>query len=286
MATDYKTIRGYWWLGGIPMAILSLIRLFTSSPYGITPDDFARRYAAKQPLPLFTMHNPKFSINDAYHFQDIAVAALKNDFGRTAGYKSGFTGAQRPFGATESVVGELLDSMLIHTTGNSAEIIRNDYISPLLECEICYHFGKDLPANATSDDIRRAIDSIAPAIEIPDMLFNDMKHLTWLDITACNVGARTVIVGKMQPFPTWDVNGVQVMLSRADTLIASGKATEVMGDQWKSLAFVVKNLENRGKRIHKGNIIISGTMTPILPGREGRYSADFGALGRIAFAVK
>lgn len=286
MATARNTLRTHWWLGGIPWAILSFMRLLASSPYGITPDDFARLYATRQPLPLFTMDNPKFSINDAYHFQDIAVAALENDFGRTAGYKSGFTGVQRPFGATEPVVGELLDSMLIHTTDSPSEIIRNDYISPLLECEICYHFGKDLPANATSDDIRRAVDSIAPAIEIPDMLFNDMKHLTWLDITACNVGARTVIVGKMQPFPTWDVNEVQVKLSQSDTLIASGKATEVMGDQWKSLLFVAKNLESRGKRIHKGNIIISGTMTPILPGRKGRYLADFGTLGRIIFSIQ
>ncbi len=268
--------------------LTAMLLLATALPSGeITPDEFAARYAARQTLPLFTTQNPDFTLNDAYDYQAKAVAALERTFGRTAGYKSGFTGAQRPFGATAPVVGDLLDSMLIRAfAADTVKIPAGHFLNPLLECEILYHFGNDLPANATPDDIRRAVDSIAPAIELPDVLFNDMKNVTWLDITACNVGARAVVVGNLQPFPAWDVNTVQVKLRRSDTLIGSGIATEVMGDQWKSLQFVVKNLENRGKRIRKGDVLISGTMTPILPARKGHYSADFGALGRIIFSIQ
>lgn len=69
-------------------------------------------------------------------------------------------------------------------------------------------------------------------------------------------------------------------------LINRGKATDTMGDQWKALLWIVNTTLSNGWEIKPGQILITGVLGNMVPGKNGKYVADFGGIGNISFEVK
>jgi 2-keto-4-pentenoate hydratase len=67
---------------------------------------------------------------------------------------------------TAPIVGFLLDRAEL---ASGAEVSLANWHKPAAEAEIAAYIGRDLPAGANRDDVRRAISALGPAIELADV---------------------------------------------------------------------------------------------------------------------
>ena len=59
-----------------------------------------------------------------------------------------------------------------------------------------------------------------------------------------------------------------------------------MGDPWKAALWLVNATVRRGWTIEPGHLFSTGIIGERVEGKPGRYVADFGVLGRIAFELR
>jgi 2-keto-4-pentenoate hydratase len=220
--------------------------------------------------------------DEAYDFQEALVAQLEAEGAQQVGYKLGLTGPKRPFGAEEPLYGRLLDFMVLE---NGAQVPAGDFVKPLGEWEIAYFFDKDVSYPVTVEELQDAVGQIAPAVELPDLVFADMKSLTWLDLIASDIAPRRVVIGDKISDEDVDENAVTVVATMDGEVVGEGVGSAVMGDQWEALRFLAEKLNERGEQIHAGDFVISGAMNPLTPLGPGSYTVDYGPFGVITFEI-
>jgi 2-keto-4-pentenoate hydratase len=59
-----------------------------------------------------------------------------------------------------------------------------------------------------------------------------------------------------------------------------------MGSQWSAALWLVNTMVEQGWTIKRGNVLMTGALGNMIPGKPGRYRADFGALGMIEFEIR
>ena len=223
---------------------------------------------------------PDFSPDDAYDFQESFVTRFEDPL---VGYKLALTWG-KGFNATEPIYGRLFSSMLRENKGS---IYLSDFVKPMLELEIAYIFGDNVSYPVTLADLQAAVDKVAPAVELPDVLFKDLADRDWKDLIALDVAPRRVIIGKVMDPDEVDVNTIAVAAVHKGQIVAEGVATNNMwGDQWDALLFLVKNLDSRGYQIKAGDFVITGAMNSLAFIERGNYRVDYGDFGTIKFKVK
>ncbi|MCB1876398.1 MAG: hypothetical protein KDH88_10515 [Chromatiales bacterium] len=246
-----------------------------------TANLFLDRYKRVLPIPLPTLcASDAFSASDAYAFQEKFGASINDTL---AGYKLALTGPLL-FGATEPIYGRLYSAML---RGDNVKIQLADFVKPMLELEIAYTFAADVPPAVTLADLPGYIATLAPAAELPDLFFDNPAKLGWKDIIALNAGARQVVIGKAIEPGSIDVNGLTLSAHHEGKLVTQGNTGKnIWGNQWQALLFLVEKLNERGYQIRKGNVAISGTVSPMVPVERGHYTFDYGPLGTLQFQVE
>ena len=84
----------------------------------------------------------------------------------------------------------------------------------------------------------------------------------------------------------FDLNAVEVTLSRDGETVNTGKGTDALGDQWQAALWLVNTTLEHGWTIEPGQLIITGALGNMIPGKSGRYIADYGDMGTIAFEIQ
>jgi len=157
----------------------------------------------------------------------------------------------------------------------------------MLETEIGYVIGKPITKPlATAAELYAAIQSVLPVIELPDLGFADMAHLKGVDIIAANVSAKQMIVGREQPTTGLDLNTVTVTLTWDGQKINKGQGTDVLGDQDRAALWLINTMIAQEWTLEPGQVIITGALGNMLPGKPGNYVADYGDFGKITFTIK
>ena len=59
-----------------------------------------------------------------------------------------------------------------------------------------------------------------------------------------------------------------------------------MGDPWKAALWLVNVAVKRGRVVEPGHVLSTGVIGKRIEAEPGNYTADFGALGTIAFEVR
>ncbi len=242
-------------------------------------------YKDNKPLPIISDRFPHIDQIAAYKIQKKFVQQrLEND--NIAGFKAGLTSikSQKKFGTETPVAGVLLASGL---NKGSPDVDIKNFKMPMIETEIGFIIGK--PINKPILEINMLIDKIeavVPVIEIPDIGFEDTKRVKGVDIIASNVASTDFIIGNQKTFNNIDINEISVTLFLNGNVINRGVATDAMGNQLKALLWLVNKIVKQGWEVEPGQIMITGVLGKMIPGKQGKYFADFGILGKISFNMK
>jgi len=153
------------------------------------------------------------------------------------------------------------------------------------EAEFAFRFGKPLPKRDRPyivEEVLAAVDSLHPAIEIPDSRFYDCARVGAPQLIADNACACWLIVGPATraDWRLQDLARHTVVAYRNGTPAATGSGANVLGDPRVALTWLANELRTYSEGLRAGDLVTTGTCIvplPIAPGDQ--ILADFGVLG-------
>ncbi|MBA3009342.1 MAG: fumarylacetoacetate hydrolase family protein [Proteobacteria bacterium] len=241
--------------------------------------------AQGEPIPVLSLLYPKMDVALAYGIQK-AYVEQKQATTKIVGFKAGLTSdaGQKRFGLTAPVTGVLFGSGRL--TG-PAVVDSTRFGRAMIETEIGFVMGQRLTLPlADVAELKACVIALMPVIELPDLGFARMEDLKGVDIIAANVSARNFVVGSQHPQDQIDPDKVVVTLSLDGETIHGGKGSDVLGNQWETAFWLVNQTLAQGWSLEPGQVIITGAMGPMIPGKPGKYVADYGVLGNIFFEIR
>ncbi len=222
----------------------------------------------------------------AYALQKRLTEALVSKGQAIGGFKAGLTSeaTQKRFGVNAPLLGPLFKPGALTS---DAVVDTKDFVRLFVETEIGYIPGVkiDKPV-ADVEALKKMIKDVCPAVELPDLRFDDMKNLKGADIIVDAVSSAKYIIGKAVPATSVDVSQVTVTLTRDGEVVNQGKAGDVLGDQWEALLWLVNGTVAKGYVIEPGMLLITGAMGQMIPGKPGAYKGDWGKLGTLSWTIK
>jgi 2-keto-4-pentenoate hydratase len=186
------------------------------------------------------------------------------------------------------MAGRILAETII-PDGGTAAMAGNEM--RVAEPEFAFRMRADLPPRSSPyrvQEVLDAVDTLHPAIEIPDSRFADFVSAGAAQIIADNACAHLFVLGA----PTtshWRaldlVEEKPVITLRGQQFIGHGK--NVLGDPRIALAWLANELRELGVTLKAGEVVTTGTCHPPLPIQSGDvFEADFGSIGRVSVAFK
>ncbi|GLH77613.1 hydratase [Bradyrhizobium sp. SSBR45G] len=187
-----------------------------------------------------------------------------------------------------NVAGPMAGRILAETVlpvGGTASMAGN--AMKVAEPEFAFRLGIDLPPRATPYDVAEvlaAVDTLHPAIEIPDSRFADFVGAGEAQLIADNACAHLFVLGTPAA-AAWRSRDLieerpRIRL-RGETFIGHGR--NVLGDPRVALAWLVNELSGLGITARAGQVVTTGTCHPPLPiGSGDHMEADFGDLGQVS----
>jgi 2-keto-4-pentenoate hydratase len=277
--------RNICFLFSVLMILLSLAGFSQASEQQLIADIVSAREAVKTiPLPSSVLGN--LTEQKAYALQKQMADKVLSKGEKIGGYKAGLTSTalQQRFGLSSPVFGPMFKGGEL---GPDAVVDIKSFTRPFIETEIGYVAGEkiDRPVKDV-ESLKKMIKAVFPAIELPDIRFAEMKDLKGVDLIVDAVSSSKYIVGKPLPVDKVHVDKVQVSLMMDGKVVNEGKAADVMGDQWKALLWLVNEATAHGWSIEPGQVLITGAMGNMIPGKPGKYEGDWGALGKLSWTMK
>jgi 2-keto-4-pentenoate hydratase len=155
------------------------------------------------------------------------------------------------------------------------------------EPEFAFRMARDLVPRSTAygvDEVLDAVETLHPAIEVPDSRFDDFVHAGEAQLLADNACAHLFVLGHAAgvPWRSLDLAHYPVEATVNGGTPRTGSGENVLGDPRVALAWLANELSALGIVLKAGQVVTTGTcMTPIplAPGDE--VEADFGTLGRV-----
>jgi 2-keto-4-pentenoate hydratase len=156
------------------------------------------------------------------------------------------------------------------------------------EVEFAFHFGQDLPPREgryTVDEVMAAVDSLHPAIEIPDSRYTDFTVVGAPQLIADNACAHLFMPG---PAVSADWRAVDLAAHEVWAVVNGevahrGVGANVLGDPRVALAWLVNELSDLGIILRAGHLVTTGTALTPIPITEGdEVLASLGDFGELS----
>lgn len=158
------------------------------------------------------------------------------------------------------------------------------------EPEFAFRMARDLAPRDDAygvDEILDAVESLHPAIEVPDSRYDDFATVGAPQLIADNACAHEFVLGPKAP-ESWRTNDLvrhPVVISVADKVEHRGDGSNVLGDPRVALAWLVNELSGLGITLAAGQVVTTGTCAAPLPVDPGdTVTADFGSLGKVSLS--
>ena len=156
------------------------------------------------------------------------------------------------------------------------------------EVEFAFRMGKDLPPRAApyaTEEVLAAVDTLQPAIEIPDSRYDDFVTVGAPQLIADNACAHLVVVGAAAK-ADWrriDLAAHKGRGRNEGKFEREGSGANVLGDPRIALAWLANELRGLGITLARGQTVITGTcVKPIEVGPGDHVVADLGVLGGLS----
>lgn len=192
---------------------------------------------------------------------------------------------QKHIGVDGPLVGGLLASRV---TASGATISLDGNAMRVAEAEFAFRFGRPLPRRDRLyrvEEVLDAVDSLHPAIEIPDSRYDDFARVGAPQLIADHACAWWLFVGAAarNVWRSHDLSAhvVEARLNRR--WAADGVGANVLGDPRTALTWMVNELRVFGDGIRAGDLVTTGTcLAPVAIAPGDQVSADFGELGVVS----
>lgn len=191
---------------------------------------------------------------------------------------------QKHIGVDGPLAGRLLERR-VFGSGDSVPMVNS--LMRVAEVEFAFRMARDLSPQSsayTVAEVINAVDTLHPAIEIPDSRYRDFAKVGAAQLIADNACANYFVLG-----PATDVNwrAINLVEHAASAHINGGLAGEgrgenVLGDPRVALAWLVNELSDLGETLRKGHVVTTGTcLIPVAIHPGDKIVADFGSIGRV-----
>ncbi len=155
------------------------------------------------------------------------------------------------------------------------------------ECEFAFQMAAELPPRAAPYDeieVAEAVAALLPALEIGDTVFDDWYGASgYQGSTMDNGGAAAFVYG--EPIRDWqrlDLPNAKIDLYLNGEYIKSGYGRAAMGHPLTSLTWMANWLRVRGRGLHVGEFVSTGTCTGHFFAAPGdKLDVDFGPIGQV-----
>jgi 2-keto-4-pentenoate hydratase len=219
-----------------------------------------------------------------------AIQAAMESYGTMFGWKIAATSeaGQKHINVAGPQAGRIFGERVI-ADGGTASMAGNEM--RVGEPEFAFRMGRDLPPRSTPysvEEVLGAVDTLHPAIELPDSRFADFVAAGEAQLIADNACAHLFVLGSPTAADWRAVDLVEhrpVVTLRGQRFVGHGR--NVLGDPRVALAWLANELRALGVTLKAGEVVTTGTCHPPLPIQSGDlFEADFGAFGKVSVALR
>jgi len=239
--------------------------------------DTIRRYGdelydsliSRVPVEPLTNREPDITIDDAYQIQ-LRMIQRRLDAGEVVvGKKIGVTSkvVMDMLGVNQPDFGHLLSGMVFNE-GEPIEVAK--MIAPKAEAEVAFILARDLNGpGVTAADVLRATDFVVPCFEIVDSRIRDWK-IKIQDTVADNASCGVLTLGGTRRSPRdLDLALAGMVLEKNGEIISTSAGAAVQGSPVNAVAWLANTLGRLGITLKAGDIILSGSQSPLVPVKAG-----------------
>jgi 2-keto-4-pentenoate hydratase len=233
------------------------------------------------------------SVTEAYAIQSELVGMRGRDLGAVVGYKIALTtpAMRKMVGLDDSIAGDMLERTVLRSP---ASVHAGDYARLLVEFEIAFELGEDLPAVGapyTREKVAQAVAAAMPALELADDRNADYAQLpaNALMLIADNAWNEGAVLGA--PAADWkeiDLGALKGVASVDGKVVGEGHGRDVMGHPLEALAWLANLRAGQGQMLKAGAFvslgsivetkwIAAGDLVEVAIEGFGRVSAQFSA---------
>jgi 2-oxopent-4-enoate/cis-2-oxohex-4-enoate hydratase len=233
-------------------------------------------------LTPLTDREPDITIEEAYQISTDLLDRRMRDGERIVGKKIGVTSkaVQEMLGVFQPDFGFLTDRMH-YPDGAVISLREAGLIQPRAEGEIAFVLRSDLNGpGITKDDVLDATEYVLPCFEIVDSRIVDWK-IRIQDTVADNASCGVFVLGKQHLDPrALDLATVRLDMTRNGQPCGSGLGSAVQGHPAAAVAWLANTLGRFGIPFKKGEIILSGSLAPLVPASVGdRFELTISGIG-------
>jgi len=238
--------------------------------------------AAGRPCPPVRALLQDGDIGAAYAVQSAWVAAQLAAGDRLAGRKIGLTNraVQAQFGVDQPDFGFLLASM---DCPQGQPVDAGRLLQPRIEAEIAFVLARDLDiADPGPGDVLAATGAVAAALEIVDSRVADWD-ISIVDTVADNASSGLFTLSdERRPPGGLDLAACPMRLCRGAEEVSIGTGAASLGHPAAAVAWLARTARSYGVPLRAGEIILSGSLGPIVPVARGdRFTAEIGGIGTV-----
>ena len=252
-------------------------------------DELYAALAGRHVLAPLTEREPAISIDDAYNISLHLLRRREAAGERVIGKKIGVTSkpVQDMLGVHQPDFGFLTDRMHI-ADGSKVSLAAARLIQPRAEGEIAFVLKKDLRGpGVTEEQVLDATDYVSPCFEIVDSRIRDWK-IRIQDTVADNASCGVFVIGEARIKPRdLDLAAVKMDIDKNGAHIASGIGAAVQGHPATAVAWLANTLGRFGIPFLAGEVILSGSLAPLLPIPPGdRFDMRLAGIGTASISFE
>ena len=247
-----------------------------------TVDDAARNV---EPIVMLTADYPEMTLEDAYTIQRASMQRRVARGETIVGMKAGLTSKAKmeQMDVHNPIYGHLTDAMEIPDGGS---VNPDRFVHPRVEPEIAFVMGEPIRGQVGPREAIAAVHRVCPALEIIDSRYKDFEF-TLIDVVADNASSSGFIPGSMlKPPEDLDLGNLGMVMSINGEVAETGSSAAILEHPARSLASLIRMLDERNEGLEAGQIILAGGATKavhIEPGDHVLLEVD--SLGSVEFEL-
>ena len=222
---------------------------------------------------------------EGYEVQRALRDLLLPQFGALVGYKIGCTSnvMQQYLNIPHPCSGSVFERT-VHQSG--VKLPASDFVNVGVECEIAVKLARDLAPGEgpfTAKWVAEAIEAYLPAIEVVDDRYVQWETLGAPTLVADDFFAAACVLGTAVPrreAPDLREVAGRALINGAEA--GTGTGADVLGHPHNALAWLANHLASEGKGLHKGQLVLTGSLVKTVWLKPGdKVAMELGGLGKV-----